>query len=108
MKSLFDWFDHFFSYITNKTTTQHPRSQQKGVEISKEKYEIVKYMIIDILKKEREVTNIGLMKFVEDRLRGRFGKDTQWYYMVVRQDLEARNIIEYVSGLSPHRIRLKR
>jgi len=100
---LFGWPEDLIS----KTITLHPSRDKKEIRMSKVTYEVVKFMIFDLLKKEKDVTNVRLQQFVEGRLRSKFGNAVSWYYMNVRYDLEARRIIEYVSTMSPHRVRLR-
>lgn len=96
--------EHFTASFTNRITTK--TIKKRGVEISKENYEIVKFMILDVLRRKKDITNLDLQRIIEQRLAHRYGKHTLWYYMVVREDLAARNIIQYIASLSPHRIRL--
>ena len=91
--------------MEEKITTLHPQGK-KGVNISKEKYEIMKQSIIDTLREHGEMTFYQLNDAVSEKLAGRFEGSTGWYYTTVKLDLEARKVLERIPGSKPQRIRL--
>ena len=94
----------FLEYM-EKILTKHPQGK-KGVNISKEKYDVIKHKIIESLKKE-ELTYTMLTKSVEKKLTKQFEGSIGWYVESVKLDLEARNIIERIPNTKPELYRLK-
>ncbi len=68
----------------------------RGVTIIKDRYELVKDTLINILKDNGESTITELSNEAEERLNGRFSGSLSWYVVSVELDLEARGIIERV------------
>lgn len=91
--------------MEERIMTLHPDGK-KGVNISREKYEMVSHAIIDALETDRELTFGELRTQVEDRLGGSFDGSIGWYYTTVKLDLEARGVIERLGSQSPQRIGL--
>ena len=79
----------------------HPAGKS-GVNISGEKYWMMKGFIIDILSEECELTFNGLRSLVETRLNGKFHGSISWYYTMVKLDLEARGMIVRIGTGSLH------
>lgn len=77
-----------------KTLTKHPQGKT-GVNNDKAKYDQVKAIILDCLKK-KEMTHMELTKCLEMKLESDFNGSINWYSEVVRLDLEAKIIIERV------------
>lgn len=90
----------------DKILTQHPEGK-KGVKINKEKYNIIRKEIIDLLESE-ELTYTLLSKTIKDKLNNKFEGSISWYVETVKLDLEARNIIERISKTNPELYRLKK
>lgn len=88
-----------------KILTKHPDGK-KGVNISKEKYDIIKKCIIESLDKD-ELTYTMITKIVEKKLDKNFEGSIGWYVESVKLDLEARNLIERIPKTKPQRYRLK-
>ena len=88
-----------------KILTKHPEGK-KGVNISKEKYDIIKNGIIESLKNE-DLSYTMITKSVEKKIDKSFDGSVGWYVESVKLDLEARNIIERVSKTKPQLYRLK-
>ena len=57
--------------IEEKVTTLHPQGKQ-GVNISEDKYDMMKHGIIDALKEHGEMTFYQLNDAVSERLTGKF------------------------------------
>jgi hypothetical protein len=85
--------------------TLHPEGKE-GVNISKEKYELIRQAIVGSLEDSGELTFSELGSEVARRLEGKFQGSISWYYTTVKLDLEARNVIERIAKRSPQRIRL--
>lgn len=87
--------------------TLHPKNK-KGVNIFKDKYEIIRSFIIS------EITSKGVISYQElndlavKKLTGKFDGKIPWYVVTVKLDLEARNIIARVPNTSPHKLRLSK
>ena len=88
-----------------KILTKHPNGK-KGVNISKEKYDIIRKGIIESLGKD-ELTYTMITKSVEKKLDKKFEGSIGWYVESVKLDLEARNIIERIPKTKPKLYRLK-
>jgi hypothetical protein len=87
-----------------KILTKHPEGK-KGVNISKEKYEIIRKAIIELLEKE-ELTYSQLANSVKKKLENRFEGSINWYVETVKLDLEAKKIIERIPETKPQLYRL--
>ena len=90
----------------DKILTQHPQGK-KGVNISKEKYDIIRKAIIESLK-SNELTYTLLTENVKERLNNKFEGAIGWYVETVKLDLEAKNIIERIPKTNPQLYRLKK
>jgi len=78
--------------MPEKITTLHPEGK-KGVNIDKDKYEMMKDAILAILHESGEITFGGLMELIEKRLAGKFDGSISWYCTNIKLDLEARKTI---------------
>ena len=85
--------------------TLHPEKKQ-GVNISKEKYEIIRKAILSILRANKEMTFMKLSRAVEKELNGDFEGSVMWYVTTVNLDLEARGEIKRVRHSRPQLVRL--
>jgi hypothetical protein len=79
---------------------------KKGVNISKQKYELMKDSILKVLKEKGEVTLTELNTLVESDLGDSFDGRVGWYLMAVKLDLEVREIIVKVPNQTPQRLAL--
>lgn len=91
--------------MAEKITTLHPQGKS-GVNINREKYDLVRTSIVQSLQAEGEMTFADLTREVERKLTGSFDGSIPWYVTTVKLDLEARRLIERVPGSSPQRLRL--
>ena len=84
----------------------------RGVNIGRDKYETMKKAILEVITSDREGTPFkDLSKLVKPLLPGMgFPPEASvsWYTTVVKLDLEARGLIERVSGARPQRVRRRR
>ena len=85
--------------------TLHPEKKQ-GVNISKEKYEIIREAILSALQKQNEITFTNLSRAVEKEVNGNFEGSVTWYVTCVKLDLEARGVIKRVPNSRPQLLRL--
>lgn len=89
----------------SKILTLHPQGK-KGVNIDIQKYEIIKEFIIKNLEENGEMTYEKLNELAIIELNGKFEGSIPWYFVTVKLDLEARNIIERIPKTSPHKIKI--
>ena len=87
--------------------TLHPEKKQ-GVNISREKYEIIRKTIMSVLRADKEMTFMKLSRAVEKEVRGKFEGSVLWYVTTVKLDLEARGEIKRVPNSRPQLVRLVR
>jgi hypothetical protein len=85
--------------------TLHPEKKQ-GVNISKEKYEIIRNAILCVLEKEKEITFMKLSRAVEKEVNGNFEGSVMWYVTTVKLDLEARGVVKRVPKSRPQLVKL--
>jgi hypothetical protein len=85
--------------------TLHPEKKQ-GVNISKEKYEIIRKAILSILRANKEMTFMKLSRAVEKEVNGNFEGSVTWYVTTVKLDLEARGEVKRVPNSRPQLVKL--
>ena len=85
--------------------TLHPEKKQ-GVNISKEKYELIRNAILCVLKTEKEITFMKLSRAVEKEVNGKFDGSVTWYVTTVKLDMEARGEVKRVPKSRPQLVRL--
>jgi hypothetical protein len=85
--------------------TLHPEKKQ-GVNISKEKYEIIRNAILCVLQTQKEITFMNLSRAVEKEVNGNFEGSVTWYVTTVKLDLEARGQIKRVPKSRPQLVKL--
>ena len=87
--------------------TLHPQKKQ-GVNISKEKYEIIHKAILSTLRqqKEKEMQFMKLSRAVEKEVRGDFEGSVMWYVTTVKLDMEARGEVKRVPNSRPQLVKL--
>jgi hypothetical protein len=96
-------------------TTLHPAGKA-GVSVEKWKYERVRSAILGVLAEagqdgvrfmpSAKDPSPGLMDLVAPRLGEDWDGSVGWYVTAVKLDLEARNEIRRVPGVTPQRVRL--
>ena len=92
--------------MEEKILTQHPESGKSGVNISKQKYDLIREAILESVRAHGAITFTDLTQDVEKRLAGKFESSISWYVTTVKLDLEARGLIERVPGSRPQQLRL--
>jgi hypothetical protein len=85
--------------------TLHPE-KKPGVNISREKYEIIRAAILCVLKTEKEMSFMKLSRAVEKEVNGNFEGSVTWYVTTVKLDLEARGIVKRVTNSRPQLVKL--
>ena len=85
--------------------TLHPEKKQ-GVNINKEKYEIIRKAILSTLRTEKEMTFMKLSRAVEKQVNGDFEGSVTWYVTTVKLDLEARGQVKRVPNSRPQLVKL--
>ena len=85
--------------------TLHPEKKQ-GVNISREKYEIIRKAILSTLHIQREMTFMNLSRAVEKQVNGDFEGSVTWYVTTVKLDLEARGMVKRVPNSRPQLVKL--
>ena len=85
--------------------TLHPQKKQ-GVNISRQKYDIIHEAILCVLKSEKEITFMKLSRAVEKEVNGNFEGSVMWYVTTVKLDMEARGEIKRVPNSRPQLVRL--
>jgi len=91
--------------MEERILTKHP-AKKHGVNISKEKYELIRKAIIQSLRTEGRLTYTDLARAVKRKLKGRFEDSVLWYVESVKLDLEARRVIERIPRTKPQLYRL--
>jgi len=85
--------------------TLHPEKKQ-GVNINKEKYEMIRKVILSVLRTQKEMPFMKLSQAVEKEVRGNFEGSVMWYVTTVKLDLEARGEIKRVPNSRPQLVKL--
>ncbi len=85
--------------------TLHPEKKQ-GVNISREKYEIICEAILTVLQAQKEITFMNLSRAVEKEVNGNFEGSVTWYVTTVKLDLEARGLVKRVPNSRPQLVKL--
>ena len=75
-----------------KILTLHPQGKN-GVNISKEKYDLMKKSLLEVLR-GKELTHNQLFEALGKKLEGKFDGSIGWYGETLKLDLEAREVIE--------------
>jgi len=91
--------------VVERIMTQHPQGKS-GVNISKQKYDLIRESILSSLQAHGEMTFKDLTEDVRRRLEGKFDGSITWYVTSVKLDLEARGLIERIPKKTPQRLRI--
>ena len=86
--------------MEEKILTKHP-AKKHGVNISKNKYDLIRKAIIQSLRTEGKLTYTDLARAVKRKLKGGFEGSIPWYVESVKLDLEARKVIERIPRTKP-------
>lgn len=85
--------------------TLHPAKKQ-GVNISRQKYDIIRKAIFSTLKQQHEMPFMKLARAVEQEVNGTFEGSVTWYVTTVKLDMEARGEVKRVPNSRPQLVRL--
>jgi uncharacterized protein DUF6958 len=85
--------------------TLHPAKKQ-GVNISREKYEVIRKAILCVLESQKEITFMKLSRAVEKEVNGNFDGSVMWYVTTVKLDMEARGELKRVQNSRPQLVKL--
>ena len=85
--------------------TLHPEKKQ-GVNINKDKYEIIRKAILSTLHNKQEISFMNLSRSVEKQVGNNFDGSVMWYVTAVKLDLEARGEIKRVPHSRPQLVKL--
>jgi hypothetical protein len=85
--------------------TLHPEKKQ-GVNISREKYDVIRNAILCVLRTQKEMTFMRLSRAVEKEVNGNFDGSVMWYVTTVKLDMEARGEIKRVPNSRPQLVKL--
>ncbi len=93
---------------TDRVLTLHPQGKN-GVNIARDKYADMKKALLSVIPRRGDgVAFKDLPRLVSKRVDQRvFTADDSlpWYVITVKQDLEARGLIEQVAGRKPQHVR---
>ena len=93
--------------MSDKIQTLHPDPDKQGVNIDRDKYDMVKAAILDAFANREQMTFTEMTQMVEATLDGRFTGSISWYAVTVKLDLEARGTIERIPNTTPQQLRLR-
>ena len=83
--------------MNEKILTLHPEGKN-GVNIAREKYDVMREVILDNLRQHAPLTFTALGEIVREALRGKFEGSVSWYFTTVKLDLEARGEIKRIKS----------
>ena len=90
--------------IEEKILTKHPQGKS-GKNISRQTYDLFKDTVLTILE-NKELTHMKLFNQLNEKLKGKFSGNINWYGETVKLDLEARKLIERTDS-KPQKYRLE-
>ncbi len=96
--------------MTERILTQHPQGKA-GVRIAKDKYEEMRRALLILIPQNQQ--GVAFQELPEallahlDPIVYPPKASVKWYLTTVKQDLEARGLIEQVPGQSPQHLRQK-
>jgi hypothetical protein len=93
--------------MKDKIRTLHPEKKQ-GVNISREKYDLIRDAILCVLRTQKEITFMNLSRAVEKEVNGKFEGSVTWYVTTVKLDMEARGEVRRVPNSRPQLVKLAR
>jgi hypothetical protein len=95
--------------MEEKIQLKHPQGK-KAVRISKERYDLLKSLLVTYLRSKGEATLGEISTAIKSNLKTRrihFEGSLAWYLEWVKLDLEARKIISRIPGTSPQQYKVK-
>jgi len=92
--------------MSDRILTLHPDLRKKGINIEKDKYNLIKNAILKKLSEKQEMRFMDLTKEISRELKGSFKGSINWYVTTIKLDLEARKKIERVPNEQPQALRI--
>lgn len=95
--------------MDHKVQLKHPQGK-KAVRISKEKYDLLKSLLVTHLRTQGPATLGGIAQAMENEFKKRrtkFEGSLAWYLEWVKLDLESRKIITRVTGTAPQQFKIR-
>ena len=92
--------------MSDRILTLHPDRRKRGINIEKDKYQVIKSAILDKLAQQQEMKFMELTQSIERDLKESFDGSISWYVTTIKLDLEARNEIERIPDTQPQILRL--
>ena len=90
----------------DRIQTLHPEEGKRGVNIARDKYDLVHAAIVEALA-NGPLTLAALQEAVAQYVGPDFDGAPGWYMMSVKLDMEARGEIERVPKVTPQQVRIK-
>lgn len=90
----------------NRIFAQTVTPGKKGVNVSRDKYEIIFNAIHEILSEQEEIRFKDLPRAVKRKLKSSFNGSIPWYTTTVKLHMEHQRIIERVPNKTPQYLRL--
>ena len=87
-----------------KFQTIHPLGL-KSPRIDRAKYDQMRAAILDLLSEKESVSFFDGMQIIRSRLEGKFDGKINWYYTIVKLDLEARGELIRLPGTGKQMMR---
>ncbi len=78
-----------------KILTLHPDASKKGVNISRDKYDLVRGGIQHVLTETPSMKPMKMFEAVAEHLKGQMEGSISWYAVTVKLDMEARGLIKH-------------
>jgi len=91
--------------MENRILTLHPEGKE-GVNISQEKYTVIRKAILEALCEYEQVAFKDLLQIIKLELAQSFKGSVPWYVTTVKLDLEARKEIVCQRGRGPQVVSL--
>jgi hypothetical protein len=87
--------------------TRTVTSGKKGVNVKRERYELIHDTILAVLSEKSEIPFRDLPGAVRKKLTKPFDGSISWYTTTVKLDMERKGIIERIPDRKPQHLRLK-
>jgi hypothetical protein len=89
-----------------RIVTLHPEEGKQGTNIDRHKYETIRDAILEATQERGTIAFRDLTDAVRERVGGDFQGSVSWYVTTVKLDLEARGLLERISGRKPQQLQL--
>ncbi len=95
--------------MEQKIQLKHPEGK-KAVAINKSKYDVLKHVVLNLLKKKGELSHLELLEAITEEFKKntiKFEGSIEWHMEWVKLDLEANKIIQRIKNTTPQKYILK-